>query len=450
MKTLKDFLNERQLGPMVVKNPDEQEYVDKHVVQKHDDRNGNGDDVFKAANVKKADRKKDRHGYEPGEDEEVYEETNLIESTYKFDVSGEHGKAGVDKLVSHARSKGIKAKVHTYSGPGGGNPVVHLTHKDPKALHSYVNTHMYPVRDIARHKINEEVEQVDELSQDKLMQYRKAASNPKYGKDEKKTVNRLKGYSLAGRKVNPGLAASMGKAPRVAANEEAEQIDELSKETKASYMKKAGAEIDKHWDNSKTDARSAYKYYGRKNTMKKIANEEAEEVQIDELSKKTLGSYIKKSTRSVVDHSVDATNADRQGEYDTADANYKKISNRIKGVNKAADKLSEKIDMDKASMGDVIKDFQDSNAPQFKGKSDKKRRAMAIAAKLTAERGSKGYTKEERLLARLEDISESHKIELTSIFSKLSEENQNVFLKVCESEAGIEQMLDFAIQNRGK
>jgi hypothetical protein len=41
-------------------------------------------------------------------------------------------------------------------------------------------------------------------------------------------------------------------------------------------MKKAGAEIDKHWDNSKKDARSAHKYYGRKNTMKKIANEEAE------------------------------------------------------------------------------------------------------------------------------------------------------------------------------
>lgn len=41
-------------------------------------------------------------------------------------------------------------------------------------------------------------------------------------------------------------------------------------------MKKAGAEIDKHWDKSKTDARSAYKYYGRKNTMKKIANEEVE------------------------------------------------------------------------------------------------------------------------------------------------------------------------------
>jgi hypothetical protein len=31
----------------------------------------------------------------------------------------------------------------------------------------------------------------------------------------------------------------------------------------------------------------------------------------------------------------------------------------------------------------VIKDFQDSDAPQFKGKSAKKRREMAIVAKLS-------------------------------------------------------------------
>ena len=36
-------------------------------------------------------------------------------------------------------------------------------------------------------------------------------------------------------------------------------------------------------------------------------------------------------------------------------------------------------------MGAVIKDFQNSDAPQFKGKSDKKRKEMAIAAKLSKE-----------------------------------------------------------------
>ena len=47
-------------------------------------------------------------------------------------------------------------------------------------------------------------------------------------------------------------------------------------------------------------------------------------------------------------------------------------------------KISEKLDKD-ASMGEYIDDFKDSNAPQFKGKSMKKRRQMAIAAKLSAE-----------------------------------------------------------------
>jgi hypothetical protein len=48
-------------------------------------------------------------------------------------------------------------------------------------------------------------------------------------------------------------------------------------------------------------------------------------------------------------------------------------------------KIREAIDLKKSSMGAVIKDFQDSDAPQFQGKSDKKRREMAIAAKLSKE-----------------------------------------------------------------
>ena len=47
--------------------------------------------------------------------------------------------------------------------------------------------------------------------------------------------------------------------------------------------------------------------------------------------------------------------------------------------------LMERLNVAKAKMGDVIKDFQDSDAPQFKGKSDEKRREMAIAAKLSKE-----------------------------------------------------------------
>ena len=49
--------------------------------------------------------------------------------------------------------------------------------------------------------------------------------------------------------------------------------------------------------------------------------------------------------------------------------------------------VDEKMNLATADMGDVIKDFYKSDAPQFKGKSKEEIRKMAIAAKLDAERG---------------------------------------------------------------
>jgi hypothetical protein len=73
--------------------------------------------------------------------------------------------------------------------------------------------------------------------------------------------------------------------------------------------------------------------------------------------------------------------------------------------------LDEKMDLAKASMGDVIKDFKKSDAPQFAGKSVEKRREMAIAAKLEADRG----VKEE-----VEQIDELSKSTLGSYVKKAS------------------------------
>ena len=56
-------------------------------------------------------------------------------------------------------------------------------------------------------------------------------------------------------------------------------------------------------------------------------------------------------------------------------------------VTKEDNQVQEKMDLKKADMGDVVKDFYKSDAPQFKGRSKEKRREMAIAAKLTAEKG---------------------------------------------------------------
>lgn len=88
MKTLKQILEVYK-----PKSADEKKFVDKHIVVKHKDRNGNGDDVFQAANVKTIGRKKERHGYDPNEDEKVYEEVEYVEE--KLKVSD-----GVGKWIS--------------------------------------------------------------------------------------------------------------------------------------------------------------------------------------------------------------------------------------------------------------------------------------------------------------------------------------------------------------
>jgi len=79
------------------------------------------------------------------------------------------------------------------------------------------------------------------------------------------------------------------------------------------------------------------------------------------------------------------------------------------------EQIDEKINLAKAKMGDVVKDFYKSKAPQFKGKSMAKRREMAVAAKLGAEREAgmreeveqvdevkavKAYDKEGKLVGR--------------------------------------------------
>ena len=53
------------------------------------------------------------------------------------------------------------------------------------------------------------------------------------------------------------------------------------------------------------------------------------------------------------------------------------------------EQVDEKLNLKKADMGDVVKDFYKSDAPQFKGKTKKERQKMAIAAKLSAERGER-------------------------------------------------------------
>ena len=71
------------------------------------------------------------------------------------------------------------------------------------------------------------------------------------------------------------------------------------------------------------------------------------------------------------------------------------------------EEVKESIDVKKAPMGKVVKDFYKSDAPQFKGKSKKKKQEMAVAAKLQSE-NQKFNTYEERLMGTVVNQISTH------------------------------------------
>ena len=117
------------------RSADEKRFIDKHVIVKHPDRNGNGDEVFKASNIK-THKRAPNHGYDVGKDVAVYEEVAKTH-TYAFDVPEDHHSEFMEK----AREHGLEAKTHEHNSPDGDWPIVHLSHTNPKKIHSFMKKH---------------------------------------------------------------------------------------------------------------------------------------------------------------------------------------------------------------------------------------------------------------------------------------------------------------------
>lgn len=115
---------------------------------------------------------------------------------------------------------------------------------------------------------------------------------------------------------------------------------------------------------------------------------------INELGPSTLSSYTKKATGDIAGRamSLGLKSANPFSSSKSKEAEHKKLSNRFLGVNRASDKLArmakeevEEVELDevltkKTSVGEIIKDFQQSTNPKFAGKSKEKRKEMALAA----------------------------------------------------------------------
>lgn len=105
------------------KMPDERDFVASHSVEKFPDRNGNGDDVFNASNIKLADV--DRHGHLPNpKSTKVYQQTNeefdLVEAVKSGNLAyGYHGTITGSKLEKDKKYSAMHTKVKRLVGEAG-------------------------------------------------------------------------------------------------------------------------------------------------------------------------------------------------------------------------------------------------------------------------------------------------------------------------------------------
>jgi lipid-binding SYLF domain-containing protein len=207
----------------------------------------------------------------------------------------------------------------------------------------------------------EEVEQIDEISKATLRKVggqmlRKGLS------DDPKADKHMKYANLASAKLYPNQYKNSPLKAKVNATEEVESLDELSKKTLGSYVKKAaGDAVTKAYragdvrdkDSGKNYMKALGRQIGISTATSKLAKEEVEE--LDELSKKTLGSYVKKASRNLAGREYK-----RGAEKDTSTSNLQKSYKRDMGIAKAVDKLTkeevENLDeLKKSTLGSYVK-----------------------------------------------------------------------------------------------
>jgi len=170
-----------------------------------------------------------------------------------------------------------------------------------------------------------------------------------------------------------------------------EEINEISGKSLSKYYSKAVPDV----LGSNDTARKEKRRKGADLAFRKLQGDEqkkrlqpkvyATEETIDESKNKP---YVRPHYNTKGEHNAwKASNKHGKVQYFGLD--FKNAAKRHAGLTdemgvKMESKIDEKIDLKKADMGDVIDDFQNSDAPQFKGKSKEKRRQMAIAAKMAA------------------------------------------------------------------
>ena len=191
----------------------------------------------------------------------------------------------------------------------------------------------------------------------------KAGMKNKDGTPKYKAADHMKEEEVIDEKMNAGLRAYIDKKKGKKTDDKEENGNgKNGKNGKASKGSKPDfLDLDK--DGNKTEP------------MKSAAKSKKEETEynyvnsyLSELSKKTMGSYVKKAAKDVADRSFDhGESEERQYEPSKAtDKEEKKISNRVKGIGTAAKKMSEGMSAPRMQKGAMAYDGPNKAASEAK------------------------------------------------------------------------------------
>ena len=333
-KSLKDVLKgvktsskvKNDLGGYKPKAGDEADFADKHEIEKHADRVGNGDDVYQATNIKQAlaDAKEKRHGYRKPQDAKVNESKKSED--VKCNNTAAKTWCPMHEMADCSSSGTLREK--------GVNEAWTVTHKDGKTTE----------HDSAR----------DALKASRTSPGSKVGAT--HGAMGKKAADVLG----SDRSANIGSFGPWGYRPPEKKKKVKEEVaneayDDNSRKVSDWSDKKLNwhASDDRKHSSSHVPAWSELRRRAKtgQNVKPKVAKEEVEE--LDELSKKTLSSYIKKSSHSAANHrAVAVKNETGRTQSDLALKHHRVTYNRLNGINTAANKLAkEEVEIEESSAG---------------------------------------------------------------------------------------------------
>jgi hypothetical protein len=325
---------------------DEDKFVAKHETEKHDDRFGNGDDVFQATNVKYSldDKVKEpRHGHKRGDDKKVYEgkeederdapfsgpynsdqkakDKNVAKNAARKSMKDMKGPKKMEEAKCNMTEAGVKCPVHGMSEC--------MSAKKINEDSGFKAALPHIIKDIKAKKSAQELRQTHGTHYKRVANAASNVHGPKYTR------------------------AHLLSVAQTAMKEEIEHVDEA--ERTSSYLgtyKSPDEAKEKHGKNLRIRPR-----LGKDNPNKHLY---------------AKGGPLKRSSSQ-----------DIKPEHGTRFDAYSR-----KKTNEDVEQVDEVLTK-KTPAGEWIKDFQKSEKHQFAGKSMEKRKQMALAAYYSKQREQK-------------------------------------------------------------